>query len=277
MIELDASRFHHLTVFLALAEGSLSIHRWNRTNERVTIAVKGAVHGDMGKEFDDFIAMLDSIGLRISRAKLVEVKTCWVAHGQLGQDDERLEKLLHEFRDRLYDELKASKFIVLKSGEQALYEPQVPLFGTLVALRFPSAAFEIAEAGKCLALERPTASAFHAMRSIEIGIRAIARCLGISDPIKDADRNWAVMLRKVKDETNRRNSATSPAWANSSDRQFFEEVYASLDAVRNPWRNATMHVENVYTEDEGTMIFNAVKGFMMKLATRMDDNGVPLA
>ncbi len=50
-----------------------------------------------------------------------------------------------------------------------------------------------------------------------------------------------------------------------------------LDAVRNVWRNSTMHAESKYTLDEAEHIFVSVKGFMRKLAFRMDENGTPLA
>jgi hypothetical protein len=63
----------------------------------------------------------------------------------------------------------------------------------------------------------------------------------------------------------------------SGDGALFEELYASLDAVRNPWRNAPMHVERKYTDDEAEHIFVAVKGFMMKLASRCDEDGKPFA
>jgi hypothetical protein len=38
-----------------------------------------------------------------------------------------------------------------------------------------------------------------------------------------------------------------------------------------------MHVENKYTDDEAEDIFRAVRGFMKKLASRMDENGEPKA
>jgi hypothetical protein len=56
-----------------------------------------------------------------------------------------------------------------------------------------------------------------------------------------------------------------------------KDLHASLDAVKNPWRNSTMHVEKKYTDDEAQHIFAAVKGFMKKLAARMDENGEPKA
>jgi hypothetical protein len=71
-------------------------------------------------------------------------------------------------------------------------------------------------------------------------------------------------------------------WPTTADRAvgdgaLFESLHASLDAVKNPWRNATMHVENKYTDDEAEHIFVAVRGFMTKLASRCDENGDPKA
>ena len=34
---------------------------------------------------------------------------------------------------------------------------------------------------------------------MEIGVRTLARCLGIPDPIKPADRSWGAVLQKVRD------------------------------------------------------------------------------
>ena len=59
--------------------------------------------------------------------------------------------------------------------------------------------------------------------------------------------------------------------------EFFDALYASLDAVKNPWRNATMHPANKYTQEEAEHIFVSVKGFMMKLASRCGENGEPKA
>jgi hypothetical protein len=58
---------------------------------------------------------------------------------------------------------------------------------------------------------------------------------------------------------------------------FFESLHASIDAVKNPWRNATMHVERVYTEEDAEHIFIAIKGFIKSLASRCDENGEPKA
>jgi hypothetical protein len=97
------------------------------------------------------------------------------------------------------------------------------------------------------------------------------------DADKDSDRNWGNMLRKIKDEMERRNKSNPQKWQSTADRDFFEEIHASLDAVRNVWRNATMHVEKKYKPDEADHIFGSVRGFMRKLASRVDEDGKPNA
>jgi hypothetical protein len=45
--------------------------------------------------------------------------------------------------------------------------------------------------------------------------------------------------------------------------------------MQNPYRNATMHLDQKYTEEEAKHIFEIVKGSMRKLASRCDENGDP--
>ncbi|MCW5773759.1 MAG: hypothetical protein KIT16_19110, partial [Rhodospirillaceae bacterium] len=106
---------------------------------------------------------------------------------------------------------------------------------------------------------------------------SIADCLGIPPPVKAADRNWGKILEKIKDEMQRRNTSAPAAWSNPADRDFFAEAYVSLDAVRVAWRNTTMHVENKYSPEEAEHILVAVRGFMKKVASRLDEQGQPRA
>jgi hypothetical protein len=173
-------------------------------------------------------------------------------------------------------ELTLTKLLALDSREQEWFEPSSPLFGADFAGKFKAdGAFELDEAAKCLALGRPTAATFHLMRIMEVGIRALARSLQIPDPIKPAERNWGIVLKAIW-------SGIEAKWPTdasriSGDGSLFEDLHASLDAVKNPWRNATMHVEKKYTGDEAVHIFHAVSGFMKKLSSRMDEDGLPLA
>jgi hypothetical protein len=186
---------------------------------------------------------------------------------------------LDEINNTLRRELSLLTLLVLEGKEQSYFSPGEPHFGPDVAAKFQmTAIFEIEEAAKCLALGRSTATVFHLMRVMEIGIRATAGCLGIPDPVSGGDRNWGSILRSIKADLDARvGQRPTTTWNIAGDRSFFESAYVSLDAVRIAWRNTTMHVENTYTSDEAEHVFVAVRGFMKKLASRCDESGNPKA
>ena len=165
--------------------------------------------------------------------------------------------------------------LVLERGDQAYYEPKAPLFGSDVAAKFGSASYDIEEAGKCLALGRSTAGAFHAIRCLEAGILALSRCLGFRTRSRAPRGIGGAMLRLLKGQLDRR-------WPpNSADRltgdgQTFDELYGAL-ADADPYRNATMHLDRVYTEEDAKHIFDVVRGLMRRVASRCDEEGEPKA
>jgi hypothetical protein len=86
-------------------------------------------------------------------------------------------------------ETEGRKF--LQIDDENLYRKGADLFGADVATKFATtAAFEIDEAGKCLAVGRHTAAVFHLMRVMEVGVNAASACLRIPDPVKGSERNW---------------------------------------------------------------------------------------
>lgn len=186
---------------------------------------------------------------------------------------ENLRKTLDRTLSRIPDELGGRAFFALNPRDHGYFVDPDP-FGPTVSSQFPSADYDISEAAKCLALGRSTASAFHSIRCLEITIRAIARCLDIPDPTKPAERNWGKILTAINQEMTRR-------WSTSDrmhgDGQLFEEFHAALAAMRNPWRNATMHLDQKYTQEEARNLFEVVSGFMKSLASRCDEMGSPKA
>jgi hypothetical protein len=185
-----------------------------------------------------------------------------------------MKEMLTELQGRFYDDIGSTYLLSLNLMEQQLFNPPKPLFGSDVSAGFDSLKYEIDELGKCLALGRSTAAAFHAIRCLEGGITAISRCLGIPDPTRGIGRSWGNLLAAIKAEIDRR-------WPRGNrmhgDGRIFEELYAALAATQNPWRNATMHLDQKYTEQEAKDICDVVRVFMSRLAKRCDENGSPLA
>lgn len=180
---------------------------------------------------------------------------------------------LDEIMERMLDEFDTLSVYALPSDRAHFFFNTNP-FGQDFSTAFPSASYEAEEFCKCYALDRSTAAVFHLMRVMEIAVRAVAKSLGIPDPVRGQDKNWGAMLQKIKSEMDRRNNP--PAW-NNNDKEFFQSFYASIDAVRAAWRNTTMHIENKYTPDEANHIYVAVLGLLRPLANRMDEHGLPSA
>jgi hypothetical protein len=194
-------------------------------------------------------------------------------------DKQVLEGHLSAVLTRAPDDLGGRLALVLPSGKTKLYEPPAPLFGAAVDTKFKrKARREISEAGKCMALGRHTACVFHLMRTVEVAIESIRVCLQLPAPTKGQHKAWGAVLERLRQEIERREKLDyAHQWSSPADKKFFEEVYMALVAIKDGCRDDTMHVESDYNEDEAEHLFAIAKGFMQKVASRLDEDGQPLA
>jgi len=288
MYRLNARKF----VYACLSLSALSQFLVTIRQVRPPVQVRGSKHFllEAREETNELRTILGDMGLPVSAEAcqtvlqrmddaLANPQNESHGHFQLIEPAAMgIEASLIDLKNTLPRELESQYVLAMPFNKIKYYEQRDPLFGSDVATKFASAAaFEIDESGKCFSLNRYTATVFHLMRVMEVGITAARKSLGIPDPIKHGERNWGDILRKFDVELKARNAQQPKRWSTMSDEDFFAEVYVSLDAVRNVWRNSTMHVEKTYTEEEAEHIFSAVRGFMRKLASRVDENGLPLA
>ena len=161
-----------------------------------------------------------------------------------------------------------STLVQIPSAQKTFYQAK-DLFGPEVSKQFQSALLDIEEAGNCYALNRNTACVFHLMRVMEVGLRALGKSL--NNPNLDPKRNptWEAILRPCDDELKNPLKNRTSQW--QSDELFFSNATANLRAVKDAWRNPTLHVEMNYDDDRALEIFNAVKAFMRHLATKVSE------
>lgn len=133
-------------------------------------------------------------------------------------------------------ELKARFFLYVPS-ERARFWPSQKhphLFGLLVAERFPSASFDIASSGTCLATMTSTASVFHLMRVMEIGLRVLGTRFGVSL----AHTNWASGIEQI--ESRIRDMHKDPVWKAIPDHKdqqsFYAQAASHFAIVKDAWR-----------------------------------------
>lgn len=269
MLTFDASEFYRATANLRGIQGVVTnIERYDQKLEnKVTDGDAELVRQHLEAAKEHFETLSVRVTAMATDELIYELRT--------GVTYQGLKDGLDDIDKTLRRELRLTKLLVLDRSEERYFDPEEPLFGWEVDMFFPGAAYEVDEASKCMALGRYTATVFHLMRLLESALAAVGRCLEIPDPVKEAERNWGIMLDKIKTEMDRRSKDANAGWPDPADKVLFREIYVSLDAVRVAWRNATMHVESKYTYEEAEHIFGAVRGLMRKVSHRMTEDGEP--
>jgi hypothetical protein len=161
---------------------------------------------------------------------------------------------------RIHDELNMQFYFHLDQRDVPFYMPQNP-FGDEVAAKFRSATDDVSEAGKCLALQRPTACVFHLMRVMEFGVQVLGKKLKVKIDVHT--QSWYQILLHVNNAVLALPSKTTGQKAKKSA---IASAAAHLQSVRLAWRNEVMHPKQSYTRQEAFEIFNASKTFMIHLA-----------
>ena len=165
---------------------------------------------------------------------------------------------------RIRDEADMELFLHVSPERSESYEQREPIFGQVVADKYPSVAYDIAEAGKCLALDRSTACVFHLMRTLESGLKSLSRALGI--PYAPS---WESHLKQINEKVTMKHKKKGIKWRR--DESFFKEIAGNLTAIKIAWRNPTMHIVRVYTLEEADDIFRTTRTFMQRMASRFSD------
>lgn len=256
-------RFHGDT-FYRLARGLETLANLEGTED----AIEDATKQPLIEELKGLIDKFDEMGMPLSALYLQRMRN------QMVEPDctfKYIKDHISILQERIQDELSSILFMRIPNSKLDFYQKS-DLFGGNVVVNFPSALLDVEEAGKCFAVGRYTACAFHLLRVVEVGVKAFGTGLGIMAQITAAQPSWGDVLRETWKEMKRLNASGDPTWT-PEKKSFFENVQSDLHIVKTAWRNPTMHVENTYDEERAEDIFNAVKSWMRHLAKHLDESG----
>jgi hypothetical protein len=172
---------------------------------------------------------------------------------------ENLDQALRHLRDRIRDELASEYFLHVNRADVVLYGASP--FGEAVTKKFAKATDDIEEAGKCLAVQRPTACVFHLMRAMEIGVRVLGRKLKVS--INVEVESWAKISDHIDGAIKLLPTNTTPRKRRKAELAL---VSANLSAVRIAQRNDVMHPKATYTQDQARNVYSTTSAFLAHLA-----------
>ncbi|WP_373473523.1 hypothetical protein [Sphingorhabdus lacus] len=162
----------------------------------------------------------------------------------------------------LHIELGQRFFIKLRGANKELYDQEYGLFGEEVDDAFPDAIADISEAGKCLALERWTATVFHLMRAMEVGVATLADKLQATVLNKHGETlPWGILTGNIGDKIK--------LMPDGSVKDDWQVMHTLLHSANRAYRTKTAHPKKTYDEKEAAAAFQATKSFTQAMAERM--------
>jgi flagellin-specific chaperone FliS len=179
---------------------------------------------------------------------------------QLEQMKE-LQQRIDTLSEIILDELSTKLFYFVSPDLAEFYE--INQFSHEVTDRFSGAVYDMEEAGKCLSLGRYTACAFHLMRVVECGLLEFKSFLTI-------DKNcpsWDSILKAL--------NAHIGSLPSTHEQEKYRKIVSRVYAIKDAWRNPTMHVEYKYNDEEALEVFDATKNFMKVLYEELSQPSSP--
>lgn len=158
------------------------------------------------------------------------------------EQSDKLRKLIFELRKTMEAELKLISAYTISPKRldiEKLTDDAGSLFAPGVFLSLTDVAkYDLGEAGRCIAFERPTAAAFHLMRATEEVLRGYYCFYVRRDRMKTM--LWYPMVQAL--QKHRRAKAN-------------DVLHRQLDNIRMSFRNPTQHPDKVYDIQEAQDLF----------------------
>jgi hypothetical protein len=235
----------------------------------VDVSLDGTVPASVHKRVTSALASLLGRSHELKLAVCVNIADeCYRAYSKAAPTYRQVREDVHCLERAFRAELEARRFFFVPphrscyyteecypcdiSAHDGLAERLEPFRPAMKA--FPAMEHDLIEAGNTFALDRFTACVFHLMRVMEVGLKVVAKALGVAY-ISD----WGQCLRDIEKQ------------CQQLPDQFFRDASLYLRSVKNAWRNPTMHVEKRYSESEAERIFQSVQSFMVHLATKLSE------
>jgi hypothetical protein len=181
---------------------------------------------------------------------------------------------LHHLSELMQSEMKKLIYVSIPENLATHYKDKAP-FGDDVYNAFPSARFDISEAGTSLACGCNSAAAFHLMRAAEIGLWELGRDRQI--PLASAGKieftEWGKIIGKLETAVQ-----AIQKWPNTPAKEdahrFYNSALVEIRAFNDGWRRHIAHVRTNQQElqdDETLALWGHVSRFLSQLAGKISE------
>lgn len=186
-----------------------------------------------------------------------------------------IESEISHLRFSIHSELQRERFFYIKTetaeffGRDDLFGPD--FYNNATQLMRD----ELKSAGNCIAVNEPIAAVFYLMRLAEHGLHALAKHLGVNYkggavPIEFSE--WNDIIGLIDEDLKARRSASQAlarGYAKDAELEFYGGLQTDLIFFRDKYRNPVSHLRGIFDSNEARTVFNRVREFMQRLATRV--------
>lgn len=235
-----------------------------------------AAYANMAELFENSERECMALGFRASTRTLSRLRGALRSDAAPPVHD--VASLFRELISRLMDEMLHTCFLALNPEETNEYD--VWRDGWEVILqRFPDVTRDVEESRKCKALQRYAAAVFHSTQVIEIGLLALGKFIGVSDP----HSGWTAVTNELTRIVVKTGHEKRTPFQNAHF-PFLEQMHGTVEALKNAWRNKISHAQqrlvlltSDFTPEVTEEILLATRAFMRRLATDLPEAAPVLA
>jgi hypothetical protein len=192
-----------------------------------------------------------------------------LARAEQGEHGQTMSTLVEDFRAGLDERLRSLQLLAIEDGDSAIFTNAAEhLCGGKLHGDLAISEEELNLGGKALSVGLSTAAVAHAMRSVEAGLHAFCRALGITFPGTVELQDWANLTEKIKSEIDKLNQQQrGPQKADQLKRM--GELLLPADGFRLAWRNHVAHAREKYETHEARLVLRHVAEFLARLSATL--------
>jgi len=254
MYSFHAPVFVKICGKLSLIENRIEMHLENADGP-VKIHKATAFPDEDMERFNVIPSLMEYLELSVSKSHAEEFVK--YLNNEEVLDGHELSCLAKALRWSFIYELQGRVILMVRADHGNFYDIEGTFLGAELLNRFSDIAEDATEAGNCFAVARYTACVFHLMRLLERILRRLAKKIKVTfNPERDT---WERILKRL----NKKISGMPNQKATQLRRiQKWQTIYTDLRAVKDAWRNPTMHPKATYSEEEARHILDTVKALV---------------
>jgi HEPN domain-containing protein len=219
------------------------------------------VDAEFCKEFKEILAHLkddcDKLNLKVSSDLLEK------AINDLPQGERELEQIIRAIKS----EIKSNLFLYIPSHRAKYHEFVSKIISSIA---FPNSSKELINAGNCYAIGEYTACVFHSMRAAELGLRALAKHLGVAFPFPIELADWHNIIDKVESEI--KSMKQLPKGKEKDEElRFCSSAAAQFRYFKDAYRIFVAHARETYDEFKALTIMDHTLKFIENLSIKISE------